>query len=205
VLVSAQAVPQAIPSGRRQTGRLRAGLLRIALGGAAVALAAGTLTGCGRATTPAALDQAADSAPAANTAGATPSLLRFTGRTLAGAQFAGGDLAGKPTVLWFWAPWCSTCAGQAPTVDNAATKYAGKVNVVGVAGLGNTKAMREFVTDTEIGDLTQLNDSAGAIWRRFGIVQQSTYVLLDAHGKVTHRGWLDSQDFDRAVGKLAAA
>lgn len=37
----------------------------------------------------------------------------FTVATLDGATFDGRSLAGKPALLWFWAPWCPTCLGQA--------------------------------------------------------------------------------------------
>ncbi|MDH2393959.1 redoxin family protein, partial [Streptomyces sp. HNM0663] len=30
-----------------------------------------------------------------------------------GKPFDAKTLAGKPAVLWFWAPWCPTCKGQA--------------------------------------------------------------------------------------------
>ena len=37
-----------------------------------------------------------------------PAVLDFTSETVAGEPFDGADLAGKPTVFWFWAPWCPT-------------------------------------------------------------------------------------------------
>ncbi|WP_306454825.1 hypothetical protein [Streptomyces sp. WZ.A104] len=49
-----------------------------------------------------------------------------------GKPFDGSTLAGKPTVLWFWVPWCAKCKAQA--ADTAAD-HTGKANVVGVAGL----------------------------------------------------------------------
>ncbi|HCT80632.1 MAG TPA: hypothetical protein DGT23_29515 [Micromonosporaceae bacterium] len=51
--------------------------------------------------------------------------------------FEGKTLAGKPAVLRFWAPWCPTCAAEAPDVAQAASKYQGKVAVI---GLGRTPA-----------------------------------------------------------------
>jgi hypothetical protein len=33
-------------------------------------------------------------------------LRSFAGTTVEGKPFSGASLAGKPTVLWFWAPWC---------------------------------------------------------------------------------------------------
>ena len=80
-----------------------------------------------------------------------PDVLRFTGTTLGGAAFDAAQLAGKPVVLWFWAPWCATCASQAWTVAEIAPRYRDTVPIVGVAGLGEQKAMKEFVTEFDLG------------------------------------------------------
>ncbi|MFI9642552.1 redoxin domain-containing protein [Micromonospora sp. NPDC051925] len=132
-----------------------------------------------------------------------PDALRFTARTLDGTAFSAADLAGRPVVLWFWAPWCATCASQAWTVAEIAPKYRDTVPIVGVAGLGEQKAMRSFVTEFELAGTPQLDDRAGALWRRFEIVEQSTFVIIDRDGKVVHQGFLDGEDLTRRVAALA--
>jgi thiol-disulfide isomerase/thioredoxin len=106
-------------------------------------------------------------------------------------------------VLWFWAPWCATCFGQAALVSAEAQEFTGRVNFVGVAGLGGAKEMAEFVSDGEVGNVTHLNDQAGAVWRKFGITEQSQFVLLDRAGKVVQKGFLDSVTFDQWVRHIA--
>ncbi|MDG4832587.1 redoxin domain-containing protein [Solwaraspora sp. WMMD1047] len=131
-------------------------------------------------------------------------LLKFDSRTLDGQAFNGASLAGRPTVLWFWAPWCATCAGQAASIRDMFAAHAEQVNIVGVAGLGDEKAMREFVAEFELAGVTQLNDQTGEVWRRFEVTEQSTYVFLDGAGRMTHRGWLDSVQFESQVAAFAA-
>ena len=128
--------------------------------------------------------------------------LAFTGETLAGESFNGEQLAGKPTVLWFWAPWCSTCRAQSPGVQALAKKYDGRVNVVGVGGLDDTSAIVDYASGLE-GPL-HLIDPDGAIWRHFGVRAQSSYLVIDADGRVRENGYLDDQVLADLVSDLVA-
>ncbi len=185
---------------RRFTGALAAGLL------------AGVLatSGCGPAPD---AEAAPGTSPNASPAvggtaspptGAVPDTLRFTGQTLDGAAFDAATLAGRPVVLWFWAPWCATCASQAWTVAEIAPGFRDRVPIIGIAGLGEQQAMKDFVTEFELGPVPQLDDRKGALWRRFEVVEQSTFVIIDRNGRVIHQGWLDGEDFTRRVTELAA-
>ncbi|GAA2708583.1 hypothetical protein Apa02nite_076790 [Actinoplanes palleronii] len=154
---------------------------------------------------PAAARPAAGGSPVAGSPPAppVPETLKFSGTTLDGATYDAAQLAGKPAVLWFWAPWCATCAGEAQSVADDQEEYAGRLTFLGVAGMGTTKAMREFVADMDVGAVTHLNDPTGKIWKRFAIFEQSTYVLLDAAGTMVTRSYLDDQQLTAALKKLA--
>jgi thiol-disulfide isomerase/thioredoxin len=122
-----------------------------------------------------------------------PDALRFAGTTLDGKPFDAAPLAGRPVVLWFWAPWCATCLGQAPAVADLAKQYGERIATIGVAGMDkSTTAMHQFVTEGEVGNVTHLDDQAGAVWRKFGITQQSVFVMIDRHGKVMQNGYQDT-------------
>lgn len=116
--------------------------------------------------------------------------LRFTATTVDGKPFQADVLAGKPTVLWFWAPWCPKCKAQATETAKVAADYAGEANVVGVAGLGRNEAMKDFVADTGTGGFPQLSDEKGELWKRFEVTEQSRYVILDKNGKTVYEGVL---------------
>ena len=128
-------------------------------------------------------------------------LLAFTATTLDGQQFDGMSLSGKPVVLWFWAPWCPTCLGQAPGVRAAVDQHASKVNIVGVAGLDTASAMPEFVRLAKLEGMTHLADETGTVWKRFEVAAQSIFVFIDASGRMTFRGRLDA---DEIPGRVAA-
>jgi peroxiredoxin len=145
----------------------------------------------------------ASSGPPAPARSGVPQSLNFTATTLDGAAFDGATLAGKPVVLWFWAPWCPTCARQARGVKTAAEQLAGRVAVVGVGGLDEPAAMRRFVGEWRLQAVPQLADEPGVVWKKFGVTAQSTFVFLDATGAVVFKGVLDGDDVAGRAGKLA--
>lgn len=126
----------------------------------------------------------------------------FTVATLDGGDFNSATLAGKPAVLWFWAPWCPRCASQAQYVRRTADKYAGKATVLGVAGLDEVPAMRHFVDQTKLDNFPHLADEKGVAWKRFGVTAQSSFVVLDSSGKVVERGEIHPAELDRILAKL---
>ncbi len=117
--------------------------------------------------------------------------LAFTAEMLDGSRFEGAALAGKPAVLWFWAPWCPTCRAQAPGVSGLAERYDGQVSVVGVGGLADVADIRDFAA--KVDGPTHLIDPDGEVWRHFGVTAQSTYLVLDADGGVVADGYLDDR------------
>jgi thiol-disulfide isomerase/thioredoxin len=121
-----------------------------------------------------------------------PESLRFSATTVTGEAFDGATLAGRPVLLWFWAPWCPTCRGQVPQVEGLAADYEGDLAVVGVGSLDSEDAIAEFAGDVE--GVTHLVDTEGALWQRFGVVEQSSFVLLDADGEVAFEAGYGGSD-----------
>ena len=155
------------------------------------------LTGCAASGSNA---DSADSADSGAQPGTSAVSLKFTGQDINGAPYDGEQLAGKPTVLWFWAPWCPTCRAQAGIVASLATEYAGRVNVIGVGGLADSADIRDFAR--QVDGPTHLVDEEGAIWRHFNVTAQSTYVVLDADGVVVSEGYLDDDALSAQVSEL---
>jgi thiol-disulfide isomerase/thioredoxin len=121
-----------------------------------------------------------------------PELLDFTSTTVAGQAFDGASLAGRPVVLWFWAPWCPTCRGQIPQVEELATAYGDEVSVVGIGSLDSAEAIAGFAGDVE--GITHLEDVDGVLWQRFGVTEQSSFVVLDADGEVAFEAGYGGED-----------
>ena len=109
--------------------------------------------------------------------------LQFTGTTLGGAPFNGAGLQGKPAVLWFWTPWCPFCNAEAPGLSRVAAANPG-VTFVGIAAHSDVGAMQNFVSRYNL-NFTNLNDSDGSLWARYGVPWQPAYVFYRADGSST--------------------
>ena len=131
-----------------------------------------------------------------------PDTLKFTSTTVDDRPFDGASLAGKPVLLWFWAPWCPTCRSQIDQVQALARDYEDKVAVIGVGSLDDVEAIEGFAADAP--GMTHLSDDTGAVFRHFEVVQQSSFVLLDADGqKVWSVGYGGSDDLADQVAAVA--
>ncbi|MPY98197.1 MAG: redoxin domain-containing protein [Actinophytocola sp.] len=128
--------------------------------------------------------------------------LQFTAKTVDGEAFDGTQLAGTPTVVWFWKPECAHCKKEAGTIAAMAEAY-DNANFVGIAGQSNADAMRAFVEEYGTGGFPNLVDVDGDVSLKFGVTQQPAYALVGADGEVTTEqgnltedavaSWLESQ------------
>lgn len=57
----------------------------------------------------------------------------FTLERLDGGTFSSSSLAGKPTMLVLWAPWCGVCKAQSGNVNRVQRWLGERVNVVSIA------------------------------------------------------------------------
>lgn len=147
------------------------------------------------------------STPAPTPAVVVPEELDFTAATVGGGTFDGASLAGRPAVLWFWAPWCPVCRREAPLIAELAARYEGEVAFVGVAGLsGDLAAMEAFIADGGIDAIAHIDDRDGDVYSRFGVTQQYDLGLVSADGEIeVIRGPLDEDEIVAAVESLAAS
>jgi len=158
-----------------------------------------TSTGDLRATTAAG---SADGTSSREATAPTSAVLDFRSETVGGETFDGVTLAGKPTVFWFWAPWCPTCRAQISGVSELAETYGTDVNVVGVGSLDEREAIEGFAAEVSP-EVTMLADPDGAVWRQFGVTAQSTYLVLDEAGNEEASGYLDDAELVALVDDLA--
>lgn len=160
---------------------------------ALVALALLVLTACGSTA-----GSAQDAGTASGVSTGEAGDLAFTSTTVAGERFEGSTLAGKPTVLWFWAPWCPTCRRQIAGVSSLAAAHPDDLNVVGVGSLDDPTAIADFAGEVSA-EVTMLSDDDGEVWRHFGVTAQSTYLVLDENGMEVASGYLSDDELVKVV------
>lgn len=110
---------------------------------------------------------------------------------------------GKPTLIEFWATWCSNCRELEPTLVAAQRRYGNRVRFVGVAVSVNQSSdrVRRYVTE-HLQGFTHFYDRRGTAVTNFDVPATSYVVILDKDGKVIYGGVGGDQDIARA---LAAA
>ena len=123
-----------------------------------------------------------DGASAGGTSASGPT--EFAADKLGGGQLSSASFAGKDTVLWFWAPWCTICRGEADDVVAAADAVGADVEIIGVAGRGEVAEMEDFVSETGTGGLTHVVDEDGSIWSSYEVIAQPAYAFIDDDGSV---------------------
>lgn len=130
--------------------------------------------------------------------------LDFQAPTVSGNTLSGETLAGKPAVLWFWAPWCTICRAEGPAVAGIAERHADEVTFVGVAGRGELPQMKDFVADTGTGAFPHVVDADGSLWSSFGVISQPAFAFIQPDGSMdVIVGSLPGRDLAGRVAALA--
>lgn len=132
--------------------------------------------------------------------------IEFSAAKVGGGTLSSASFQGKDTVLWFWAPWCTSCRSEAPNVVAGAEAFDGKVNVIGVAGRGEVADMEEFISDTGTEGLTHVVDDTGDIWSSYDVAAQPAFAFIGDDGSVdVVVGALGEDAFMEKLDDLAAA
>lgn len=112
-----------------------------------------------------------------------PEELAFTAPLVDGGELDLATLAGQPVLLWFWAPWCPTCNREADSVREAAERWAGQAEFVGVAWQGSTDDYRRFIDDYSL-EFPHVADQTGEYFARFGVAAQPAFAIVRPDGEV---------------------
>lgn len=102
----------------------------------------------------------------------------------------------KPTLLWFWAPWCPVCNAEAPKIQRLAER--GDLDVVAIGGRDDLANADPFLAQHGLTAPTLLFDESMQVWEHYRIPGQPGAVLLDTEGRERGR-WIGAFDTKLAV------
>jgi thiol-disulfide isomerase/thioredoxin len=107
-----------------------------------------------------------------------------------------------PTLLQFWATWCSNCKALEPRIHAAIEKYGNQMKFVAVAvsvnqSVERIKAYRDRYKMTH--DIVY--DRKGYASDAYEVAATSYIVVVDGKGKIVYTGLGSDQDIDAAVRK----
>jgi len=109
----------------------------------------------------------------------------FSALSLEGKAVTSEDLAGKPSVIVFWASWCGPCRAEVPHINELVDSYGSNVNVVGI-NLGEAPAAaKQMASSMQYPSLLDPQSSIGTSYRVSTI---PLVVILDGEGRIRYRG-----------------
>lgn len=96
------------------------------------------------------------------------------------------SLQGKPTLVYFWAPWCSVCKVSMPNLQDFYDKHNQEVNVLAIAlSYESQEEVTEFMSQKAYTFDAVLGDNSVA--QKFKIQGFPTYYFLDENNKVVSK------------------
>ena len=113
----------------------------------------------------------------------------LAGKTLAGAEFTSANLRGKAVVVYFWASWNGSAAGDFTRIKQALSALSGKAELVGVNLDAKSEEADAFLKANPVAGthLYAPGGQDGAIATQFGITVLPMVFIVGPDGKVVNR------------------
>lgn len=111
-------------------------------------------------------------------------------------------LRGTPIVLNFWASWCVPCRQEAPVLNAAARKYAGRVQFLGADIQDSDQAARQF--QAEVQAPYPVGPIVHGSYKDYYVTAPPTTIFIDRSGTVVAvvLGQIDSHRLDVYISLL---
>lgn len=121
----------------------------------------------------------------AQVGGAAPD---FTLKTPSGAAVSLSDLRGRPTVLNFFASWCTDCRLEAPAMNALYRRVRGQVAFYGIDAteVDSAAGAASFARQYHLA-YPYLLDTTGDVTQAYGVIGLPVTFFLNADGKIVRR------------------
>ncbi len=121
----------------------------------------------------------------------------------AGPSLSLAALNGKPAALTFFATWCPYCRRQTPLLVEAARKYAGSVQFVGIDVGENEAQAQGYIKEMGISYPVALDD-ASQVGGLYAVTGFPTTFFIDAQGEIVRVqvGLMSAEDLEAQLQQL---
>jgi thiol-disulfide isomerase/thioredoxin len=123
----------------------------------------------------------------------------FKAETLSGEAVELTDKPEEVVVLDFWATWCGPCREALPELKEVVASFSGQpLRFYAVNVQEEREAIKNFLKDSELGDLPVVLDPEGEVTRAFATTAIPQTVLIGKDGRVeaVHVGFDSDQSLD---------
>ena len=112
----------------------------------------------------------------------------FTLRNLEGKDVSLSDFKGKWVILDFWGSWCPWCIKGFPSLKEAYTKYAGKLEIIGIDCRDKEDVWKSAVAKYELPWVQVYNpeSKANALYDAYAVQAFPTKVIVNPEGKIAN-------------------
>jgi len=102
-----------------------------------------------------------------------------------GSEGSPADFAGTPTVINFWASWCTPCITEMPAFEAVHVELAADVAFLGINVGDEPGAARQLAERTGV-TYPLAEDPDSTIFQSFGGIGMPTTVFVDSEGMIVH-------------------
>lgn len=119
------------------------------------------------------------------TAAQSQAIPDFNIKSLIGKSFERRDIAGRITLVYFWASWCGPCQRQLPTLDKFFLDHSGKgLQVLGINEDSEIKAAQAFLQSSSTPHFPILTDLHHQFATNMQIRALPTLILVTSDGEI---------------------
>lgn len=110
----------------------------------------------------------------------------FTLNDIDGKPLTLSSLRGKYVVLDFWGSWCIWCIKGMPKMKEYYTKYAGKMEILGIDCNDSEDKWKAAVAELQLPWLHVYNNGDSQLLEKYGIEGFPTKVVIDPEGRIAN-------------------